>query len=141
MSALRLMDRLTDLDLTDDQLRIKQASDRLLISLQQHLGRLLNTRRGSVLVDEQYGVPDFSSGPGNSTLPNAETMGQVILEVIHHYEQRLKSPKVELLLNSADNLSIDVSISGKIKHKEEVRDIRLNGVILANGSFEFEAIE
>jgi len=141
MSVLRLMDRLADLDLSDDQLRIKQAADRVVISLQQHLQRLLNTTRGSVLVDENYGVPDFSSGPGNSTLPNAETMAQVILEVIHRYEHRLLEPKVEILLNTKDNLSISIRILGKIKQQQEVRDIRLNGVILANGSFQFEAIE
>ncbi len=134
----RLIDRLSYLDLSDDQKRIQAQEDRILNSIHRHLTGLLNTTKGTVLIDENYGIADLSMGPGSSEVHTGDAIAQAILASIHHYEQRLLKPQVEVSLNNADNLSIRFVISAQIEQFEETRDITIKGAILANGGFVLE---
>ena len=138
MAMERLLDRLSYLDLSDDQKRVQGREDRILNSIHRHLTGLLNTTKGSVLIDEDYGIEDLSMGPGSSEIHNADVIAQVILQAINRYEQRLVKPRVEVSLNNADNLSIRFVISAQIEQFEEVRDVTIKGAIIANGSFVLE---
>lgn len=136
----RLFDRLSFLDLSDDQKRIETKRDRVLESIRHHLSGLFNTVRGTVLIDADYGLPDMSMGPGNSQVHSADMMAQVMLEAIHHFEKRLIKPQVKVTLNNTDNSSIRFAIMATIEQLDETREITMNGAIIANGSFVFDPI-
>jgi len=131
----RLFDRLSFLDLSDDQKRVKKNSDRVYDSIHHHLHGLFNTLRGTVPTDPDYGIPDLSMGPGSSQVHGSDLIAQVMLETLHRYEQRLTKPQVEVSLNGADNLSIRFVIKATIELLNETREVSFAGTILANGSF------
>lgn len=141
MMAARLLERLAMLDLSDDQRRGLQGQDLLLKSIRQHLLRLLNTRAGSVLIDLDYGVPDLSTGPGNTELPGAEVMAQALLAVIHRYEPRLDKPRLGIVLSHADNIASRMILDGWIGQGQERRPLHLEGTIGADGIVDMDPIE
>jgi type VI secretion system protein len=140
MQNLRLMDRLSELDLAEVHIR-QSFSLRVRKYVQKHLSGLLNTKQGSVLIDNDYGVPDFSIGPGNGQAPNGELIAQVVLALINSYEPRLIKPKVKLTLSNSDNLSMAFVISGLVETNNEHQNLTFSGTLLTNGSFLFDPIE
>ncbi|WP_221795110.1 type VI secretion system baseplate subunit TssE [Oceanobacter mangrovi] len=138
--ALRMLERLATLDLSDDQRRVMAQQDLLLISVRHHLTRLLNTRAGSVLVDPDFGVPDMSSGPGNSVMVNADMMAQAMLAVVHRYEPRLHQQSLRIVLSNDDNVSIRLSLDGFLLDNGKQRPVSLKGVVSSDGTIEFDPV-
>jgi type VI secretion system protein len=60
----RLLERITNLQVETDRTHLTQAQV-LTQSIVQHLQRILNTRRGSVPIDAEFGVPDFTNLAGS----------------------------------------------------------------------------
>ncbi len=64
------------------------------LSVLDHLGKILNTRQGSAPIAEDYGMPDFTSiavSYGSDSVPEIES---AIAGVIGKYEPRLTSVSV-----------------------------------------------
>jgi|GEM_PF-2696409 len=140
MESLRLLDKLTAYDLSDEQRRQQQSTDVTLNSIHRYLTNLLNTNRGSVPIDPHFGVPNFSSGPGSAQALPTDKVAKIILEQITNYEHRLQDCKVEVGNNTADNLSMGISILASIVSNEKKRMINITGLLLADGSFTFDLI-
>ncbi len=117
MNEKRLMERL----LSDpDDSREKSSSintDILLSSIKKHLVRILNTRQGSVLIDENYGIPDFSKLPGNFDSPETEAMRNYISAMVEKYEPRLKVAHVVFEGKKNNDFSLRFGLSGEIVDK------------------------
>jgi len=141
MEMERLFDRLSYLDLSDDQKRGQVKRDRVLESIRHHLSGLFNTVRGTVLIDADYGLPDMSMGPGSNQVHGVDVMAQILLETINHYEKRLIKPQVKVTLNNADNSSIVFAILATIEEPNEIREVTMTGAVIANGSFVFDPID
>lgn len=139
--APRMLERLATLDFSDDQLRVWQQQDQILISIRSHLAALLNTRAGSVPIDPDYGVPDMSVGPGSSEFPNADLMAQALLAVVARYEHRLRQPRLQVVLSHADNISTRLILEGSIEDAGTIRAISLQATIGGDGVVEFDPIE
>ncbi|MBA6339754.1 type VI secretion system baseplate subunit TssE [Colwellia sp. MB02u-10] len=140
MESLRLLGKLSAYDLSDDQRRQQQSQDLTLNSIRKYITNLLNTTRGSVPIDPNFGVPNFSSGPGSAQAMPAEKVAKIILEQIKNYEPRIYDTKVEVGNSSADNLSMGISIFANIISDEKKRMITISGLLLADGSFTFDLI-
>jgi type VI secretion system protein len=140
MESLRLFDKLSAYDLSDDQRRQQKLKNLTLNSIRQYLINLLNTSRGSVPIDPNFGVPNFSSGPGYDQAMPSDKVAKIILEQITNYEPRLNGTKVEVGNSSADNLSMEISILANIIIDEKKRMINISGLLLADGSFTFDSI-
>lgn len=54
-----------------------------------HLQCLLNTRCGTVMIDEDYGLPDVFFSQGTSFKENTQTMMRLMTETIIKFEPRL----------------------------------------------------
>ena len=132
----RFFERLVDLDLTDDQLRVQRSKIKYpeLESIKVYLAKVLNTRRGSVLSDIEFGVPDFSSSPGDTTL-NSELIAKILINAIVRYEPRLQDAEIEV--NIGQNEVIDCRIKGKIDEHHRLTQVNLGASIQADGTFEF----
>ena len=133
MSEKRLFERLNDLDLTDDQRRVRALKIKhpAIESVKEHLVCVFNTRRGSVLLDSSYGVPDFSIGPGDGS-PNAELIAKVLIETVIKYEPRLLD--VEVDVNVGHDEAIHCVLKGKVKENKRILSVQLNGRIQIDGA-------
>ena len=63
-------------------------------SVIDHLVRLLNTRKGSVPVDANYGMNDLSNIAGSYAYGTTESICAEVATQIHRYEPRLKDTRI-----------------------------------------------
>lgn len=139
MSALRLFERLNDLDIPSS--RKRKDSARLPESIFKHVEKLLNTKQGTVLSDEFYGMPEFSIGVGNQQTLNPDELAKTVLEKIHRYDKRVCEPRVEIMMNNTDNISIRFAIYFSVSNDQEKQEYSYAGAISANGHFKFDPLD
>ncbi len=82
-----------------------------------HLGLLLNTRRGTVGHLPDYGVPHMSAFYAD--YPDSMLqLQQVITQLIHDYEPRLRNPRVQRIDPKEDEFRASFLITGEIEEQD-----------------------
>jgi type VI secretion system protein len=93
---------------------LEQATPGLLRSVVVHLGRVLNTRRGSVPIDPEFGMRDLGNlDAGDVSLGIAELEAQ-LQSMIERYEPRLLRPRVRLREEQSDALCLRFDLEASI---------------------------
>ncbi len=138
MAEERLLERLTKgYDLSAPLGASRGRTDaRLIASVTEHLRRIFNTRRGTVLTDPEYGLPDFSELPGDFASPETDALGETIRGLAEKYEPRLTDVTITFEGASQDELSLCFSLSGTIVHEEERIPLHLLTRMVSDGKFE-----
>ena len=93
--------------------RENQDATQVIDSLLNHLTRILNTRRGNVLIAEEYGIPDYTEFLQNYP-ESLREVERAIKQTITQYEPRLKAVRVSFVPQENDILSITFQISAKL---------------------------
>jgi type VI secretion system protein len=138
MRGLRLLERLNArLDDTREHSREEHVRQ-VINSITEHLQRLLNTRRGSVPIENLYGVPDFAKLPGGMTNPDTKLLAQEIKETIIRFERRLRKPSVSFGALNSINLSIPFRIQATTQEKHTSLAIDIHGALFADGRIDIE---
>ncbi len=119
MNTERLLENLINADKVVTTEQPEEENRRLIISVKQHLIRILNTRRGSVLIDKEFGISDFSDLPGNFVSPKTIEIQTLIRDALQKYEPRINDVKVIFEGPSDDKLSISFKLSGIIKQNKD----------------------
>jgi type VI secretion system protein len=101
----------------------------VLDSVLRHLTRLLNTRRGMVPLDPEFGVADLSNR-GNGVLAPQDIEAQ-IRSLVLRYEPRLRDPRVHLEPAATDALSFTVEAT--LADATAPRAVRLHTTVNAHG--------
>lgn len=112
----------------------------LMCSITTHLKRLFNTRRGTVLCDLEYGIPDFSNLPGNFKSLETEKIQESIQKAIEKYEPRLKDVEVVFQTSENRDLSINFELSATIYHLDKVIPLRLKSKISSDSKFDLNPL-
>jgi type VI secretion system protein len=101
--------------------------------VRQHLGLLLNTRRGSLPSLPDYGLPDISSFYTDYPASLAE-LRSLIQEVVVKYEPRLDNPRVQLMEQETKEFKASFLITGEVEdeHRERSR-VQYKTTITSNG--------
>ncbi len=93
---------------------VDEATPGLLRSVIVHLGHVLNTRRGSVPIDPDFGMQDFGHlDAGAAPLGIAELEAQ-LQSMIERYEPRLLRPRVRLREDQSDALCLRFDLEASI---------------------------
>jgi len=103
-------------------------------SIIRHLERILNTRQGSVLIADDYGIPDFTnlSSGFSDALRDLE---RTIRNTIQKYEPRLKSVRVKFIPQEETTLAVSFQIVGQLILEEEKNPITFQSVMDSDGKF------
>ena len=88
-------------------------------SIVAHLQRILNTRQGSVPIDTEFGVPDFTNLAGSFAVGQTTQIIENMTRMIARYEPRLKSPRIQVVEGAQEVLSLSFSL-------EDNRDIPIH---------------
>ncbi len=132
MGAQRLLERISHWE--EGRAYTASASVEMLVrSVLDHLQRLLNTKQGSVPIDEMFGVPDYTNLAGSLVPGMPQDIEVGLRQVIERFEPRLKSPKVRLLSDGAEPLSLRFELSGTIAVDDRDIPVHLATVVSANG--------
>lgn len=89
-------------------------------SIISHLGRLLNTRQGSVAIALDYGVPDMTNIPGDNILEARQHIENIIQEVVQKYEPRLKNIKMIMQHEENEAFSLKFRLEANLSEHEEI---------------------
>lgn len=132
MKERRLLERIAAWEDGEERTNKTQV-DVLVRSVTDHLRRLLNTRQGSVQLDAKFGVPDFTNIAGGLTAGSVSDIEEEIRRMVLKYEPRIKSPKVVLIRESTDVLSIQFGLQGKLEVDDREIPLQLATTVGANG--------
>ncbi|HLV29920.1 MAG TPA: type VI secretion system baseplate subunit TssE [Burkholderiaceae bacterium] len=132
MNERRLLERLTSLGAERDLGQTTRA-EILIASILEHLQRILNTRQGSVPIDPEFGVPDFTNLAGTFSTGTTEEIMQDMSRMIQRYEPRLRQPQISFASTQDEVLSLAFSISGTVSVDDREIPIRLTSHVSSNG--------
>ncbi|HRL21380.1 type VI secretion system baseplate subunit TssE [Alcaligenes sp. SDU_A2] len=138
MRELRLLERIAALETGQIQTQATRAQV-LVVSIREHLQRILNTRRGSVPLDPEFGVPDFTNLAGSFSTGSTREIIDSITRMIERYEPRLKAPKVQVSEQGSEVLSLSFSLEGVVQVDDHELPIRLATSISSSGRVSLQA--
>src|SRR5690554_5240509 len=132
MNERRLLERLSGLGADADLGQISRA-EILVNSILDHLHRILNTRHGSVPIDPDFGVPDFTNLAGSFSTGSTEQIVQDMGRMIQRYEPRLRQPQIAFAASQDEVLSLAFSITGMVSVDDREIPVRLTSHVASNG--------
>jgi len=131
MSEERLLERIGSWKREPNR-RDREDPRKTIRSVLQHLSRILNTRRGSVPIAEDYGIPDLADLV--SLFPESvREIERAIRQVIQKYEPRLKVLRVSFVPQDLDVLSLRFEISARLSTTSDGSPIHLQTVVDGDG--------
>lgn len=113
MKEKRLLERIIGLQAEQGRTSLAQA-EVLTRSIIEHLQRILNTRQGSVPIDAEFGVPDFTNLAGSFATGETTQIIDSMTRMIARYEPRLKSPRIQVAEGAQEVLSLSFSLQGLV---------------------------
>ncbi|MGE8186830.1 type VI secretion system baseplate subunit TssE [Pseudomonas sp. NPDC086278] len=123
MKEKRLLERIVSLQGEVGRSRLTQ-SEALIQSIREHLQRILNTRQGSVPIDADFGVPDFTNLAGSFATGETTQIIDSMTRMIARYEPRLKSPRIQVAEGAQEVLSLSFTLDGLVSIDD--RDIPIH---------------
>lgn len=109
----RLLERLSRQELPNLNDR-RTPEDLVKASIQRYLSRLLNVRRGSVPVDDEYGLSDMSNIAGSFAVGYVSDIQREILVQIDRYEKRLLNPTIQQVVEEREVITLKFILTGQI---------------------------
>ena len=128
----RLLERIRMMEENPER-RLDTDSGTVVNSVLEHLVRVLNTKKGSVDIDPEFGVPDLtnmSSSFSSESIPELEAS---IKSVIVNYEPRLKDVTVHFRTQQDDLLALRFSISAKLVIDDKGKPIVFETIVDSDG--------
>lgn len=116
MSRERLFERLIQ---TEMPVEVISPLDQLKRSIFRHLTGLLNTRKGSVPEDADYGIPDLCNVAGSFAAGTSESIISSIMLAMSRYEPRLINPVMKSHEETKDVISLRYLVSGSVSLTEQ----------------------
>jgi len=114
---------------TRNQSRFEQVGS----SIRAHLSRILRTRRKSVPIADDFGVPDLSNVAGSFESGSSVEIVRAILETVGCYEPRLLAPRVRAHETTTELGALRLEISGEILVNGQKMPIQFPVLVKANG--------
>ena len=116
----RLLERISHLDENNNRGQERAAPVDETRSILLHLGRLLNTRQGSVSIASDYGVPDMTNVPGDSIEEIRQNIEQILQKVVRKYEPRLARIRMEMVQDDKHSFSLRFRLDAVLAEQEDV---------------------
>lgn len=139
MKKTRLLERIRQL--SKDKNSHRQGSidpEVIKESILIHLSHILNTRQGSAIIGNDFGIPDFSSFTASFDSKDIERMEKDLHTVITRYEKRLKNIKITFTPHHDRPLSILFNMSGELVGSREKTNISFQTLLSSQGRVTIE---
>jgi type VI secretion system protein len=110
----RLLERLTNVEAP--RLIAGRSHETVVIdSIVNHIQRLLNTMRGTVGIDADYGMSDLSNIAGSFSVGYTEQIQLEIIEQVTRYESRLLNPAITQLEEAKSIITLKFELVGQVE--------------------------
>lgn len=128
----RLLERIRIMEENPER-RLDVDSGTMVNSVLEHLVRVLNTKKGSVEIDPEFGVPDLTNMSSSFSSDSIPELEEAIKSVIVHYEPRLKEVSVHFQTQQDDLLALRFSIAAKLVTDEKGKSIVFETIVDSDG--------
>ena len=108
-------------------------------SIRDDLEKIYNTKRGTVLIDEDFGLPDFSYMLNGYSAPDVGLILQQLLLQTKKYEPRLDALQVKYVEQNKFPGKLQFQISARIRITERELPFNVNAFLSADGSVSLTA--
>lgn len=131
MGNRRLLDRVRSWEGSPGA-RYSQDYGRTVESVVGHLQKLLNSKQGTTLMDEAYGMPDFTDL--TVLFPDSvRDIEQSISDAIQRYEPRLSNVTVNFVFQEEHSLTLLFRICAVLRTERDERRVHMESAIDAGG--------
>ena len=134
---IRLFEKIKNYEINEKFVN-SSISENIINSISKYLLLILNTRQGSVLIDKNFGIPDFTNHIGGLSSGSISHIEDEITRMVSSYEPRLLSPKVRMLQEQSDVLSLQFSLEGNISINDQSIPFRLLTTVGASGKISLQ---
>jgi len=132
MREERLLERISRWETGSERTNVTSV-DTLIGSILSHLRGILNTQRGTVPIDTEYGLPDFSNLAPSFSSGSTKEIQDDLIAAIERYEPRLKVLSIAMVPDEADFLALKFEVSGAIRVNDREIPVRLSTVVNPDG--------
>lgn len=130
----RLLKRLSQWEQANGEDYAEPDSGAIIESMRDDLEKLFNTKRGTVLVDDNYGFPDFSHMLNGYTAPDVGAILQQLHLQAKQYEPRLQSLQVKYVEQKKNPGKLQFQINAKIISKTQEVPLNITALLSDDGS-------
>jgi len=99
-------------------------------SVRDDIEKLLNTRQGTVLIDDDYGMDDFSFMFNSYMAPDINQINIALIKQCRKYEPRISNLQIKANIEQGKQAALSFQMNAKIYFNHE--DIPLNFIIELN---------
>jgi len=110
-------------------------------SILRHLTQVLNTRQGSAIISQEFGIPDFSTFTASFDTKDVERMEKNLHAVITRYEKRLKNLSITFSPSPDRPLSILFHIEGEVAGHHKKTNISFQTILSSQGRVTIESLQ
>jgi type VI secretion system protein len=132
MTRVRLLERLNRDPAAVRGRRVREDRE-VRDSVAAHIEHLMNTRRGNVPIDPEFGLP--SLGQRGVGADGADALGQAVREVLERYEPRVRDVEVVNRGFSREELGVRLEIHARVDYHGKALPVQVRGTMLADGRF------
>lgn len=111
----------------------------LIESIRDDLEKLYNTKRGTVLIDESFGIPDFSYMLSGYTTPDVGAILQQIHLQTKQYEPRLHALQVSYVEQNKFPGKLQFQITAKLNIRDIDQPFNVFALLSDDGSVSLSA--
>lgn len=120
---------------TEEQSSISDIDGSELIeSVKNDLELLLNTRRGTVLIDPNMGLADLTHLTNGYSLPDVEELKMDVMQQIKRYEPRLSSVDVRFVGDQTAQIQLAFSLTASLNQEKQSIPFSVRLLMNENGS-------
>ncbi len=102
--------------------------------IRQDLEKIYNTRKGTVLIDEDFGLPDFSAMMNGYSTPDINSVVQQLYFQARNYEPRLSAVQVKFIEQQRHPGKLAFQINAVMDQDEQKTSISINALLCDDGS-------
>ncbi len=104
-------------------------------SILEHLRNILNSRHGSVMIADNYGMPDLTNFPGENLGASVKELERIMKSTVEKYEPRLTNVRISYDPESSSGFSLKFGLSAEISaaYSEKRSPIFFETVITSDG--------
>lgn len=114
-------------------------SNALVESIKDDLEKIYNTKRGTVLIDEEFGLPDFSHMLNGYTAPDVGYILQQLLLQTKKNEPRLNSLQVKYIEQDKFPGKLQFQIIAKLTNNDRELPFTVNAFLSDDGSIKLSS--
>ena len=134
MAKERLLKRIRNWSVNESAAYFVHDLDGFTQSVMDDLSKLYNTRRGTVIIDPKFGVPDYTSMMSNMNPTEIEKLMRAFILVTNQYEKRLKNLSIRQEFREEDKGLIRFKANCKINFNEQLYALIFDILLQGDGS-------